>query len=105
MTAAEEIYIAMVRSMAKGSDAAIVEALEMLAQGAGNKFRHAAAVVRGTKLGRHSIDDSEALRQLASFPEVRRREAAGSIARKIAGAGATRRQVKSIADRLRRKIK
>jgi hypothetical protein len=65
---AEEIYRVMLEAQRDAGDRALCEALDKLAEGTGqNKFRHAAAVVRGTKLGRHAIDDKAALRRIASY--------------------------------------
>lgn len=104
--AAEEIYRKMVEAQRDVGDAALCDALDLLAYGTGaNKFRHAAAIVRGAKLGRHAIDDREALERIAKFPEHRRREAVGTVARQMAGPDSSRAAIEAIERRLRRKIK
>src|SRR4051795_7259981 len=101
---AHGIYQALVAAQRDDGDAALVEALDLLAEDSGqNKFRHAAGVIRGTKLGRHAIDDNAALRSIAAYPATQRREAVGTVARQMAGADATDKQVDAIANRLRRK--
>lgn len=101
---AARLYAAALETQRVAGDLAIGEALDLLAQSTGeNKFRHAAAVVRGIKLGRGAIDDEEALRRIASFPEARQREAISAVARQMAGAGASDKKVASDARRLRRK--
>jgi hypothetical protein len=103
---AEAIYSAMIEAQRVDGDAALCEALDLLAAGTGqNKFRHAASVLRGTVLGRSAVDDKEALRRVAAFPPARRREAVGLIARQVAGPGAEPKDVESIGRRLRRKLR
>jgi hypothetical protein len=81
-------------------------ALRMIGEGTGeNKYRHAASIVGGIKLGRHKIDDSAALAKIASYPSWRKREAPMMVAKEVAPAGATDKQVKAIAARLRRKAR
>ncbi len=103
---AQAIYRAMLRAQRDEGDAALCEALDLLAADTGqNKFRHAASVLRGIRLGRHAIDDKNAIRRIEAFPAGRRREAAGIVARQIAGAGASDALVVTIAQRLRRKLR
>jgi hypothetical protein len=104
--AAEAIYHAMLDAQRDAGDVALCEALDLLAAGTGqNKFRHAASVLRGTVLGRHAINDREALRRVAAFPAARRREAVGIVARQVAGVDASDARVDAIAQRLRRKLR
>jgi hypothetical protein len=85
LAAAEGIYRAVLEAKRDVGDAALCDALAMLAADSGeNRFRFAASVVRGTKLGRHAIDDKAALRRIAAYPADRRREAVGIVARQIA---------------------
>jgi hypothetical protein len=87
-------------------DVALCEALDLLAEGSGQKrFRFAANVIRGTKLGRHEIDDRQSLRRIAAFPAARRREAVSIVARQVAGTDAGDERVEAIARRLRRKLR
>jgi hypothetical protein len=103
-SAAESILQAVLNAKLDARDIALCEALEKLAEGTGqNKFRHAASVLRGTKLGRNAIDDHAALRAIAAFPPAQRHKAVGDVAGKVAGAGASDKRVKTIERRLRRK--
>jgi hypothetical protein len=87
-------------------DFAVSEALELLAERTGkNKYRHAAAIVRDKKVGRHEKDDRWALQQIADCSPERRREAVGKVAKKVARSGATAKDIAAIERRLRRKIK
>jgi hypothetical protein len=104
--AAEAVYDAILKAQRDAGDVALCEALDLLAAGTGqNKFRHAASVLRGTVLGRHAINDREALRRIEAFPAVRRREAVGIVARQIAGPDANDARVDAVANRLRRKLR
>ncbi|WMT78858.1 hypothetical protein [Bradyrhizobium sp. Ash2021] len=104
--AAEAIYNAMLQAQRDAGDAALCEALDLLAADTGqNKFRFAASVLRGTTLGRLAINDAEALRRITAFPPARRREAVGVVARQVAGAEANPARVDAIAHRLRRKLR
>lgn len=103
--AAEAIYNAMLEAQRDVGDVALCEALDLLAVDTGqNKFRHAAAVVRGTKLGRTATDDRAAIQRIVAFPPAHRREAVGIVACDMAksepGSSAD-----SIARRLRRKLR
>jgi hypothetical protein len=103
---AEKVHNAFLKALSERSDATpeLCEALDLLAVVTRqNKFRHAASIIRGTRLGRSAIDDREALRRMASFPADRQHEAAGAVASQMAGSGATEAQVQAIASRLRRK--
>src|SRR5258706_3430550 len=100
--AAEAIYNTVLQAQREGGDAALCAALDLLAEGSGeNRFRFAASVIRGTRLGRHAIDDREALRRVAAFPAARRREAVGIVARQVARVNASEARVDAIAQRLR----
>ena len=104
--AAEAIYNTVLQAQREGGDAALCAALDLLAEGSGeNRFRFAASVIRGTRLGRHAIDDREALRRVAAFPAARRREAVGIVARQVAGVNASEARVDAIAQRLRRTLR
>ncbi len=104
--AAEAVYDAILDAQRDAGDIALCEALDKLTSATGqNRFRHAASILRGTKLGRHAIDDREPLRRIAAFPAARHRDAVGIVARNIAGLGASPKQVKTIARRLQRKLK
>lgn len=101
---AEALYRELLRSLQVDGDAALADALDMLARGLGeNRFRHASTILRGAAAGPKSIDDAEALRRIAAFPPAQQREAVGIVAHHMAGPGASRRQVESLARRLRRK--
>jgi hypothetical protein len=103
---AEAILAAVLQAQRDVGDVALCEALDRLAQGTGeNRFRFAANVIRGTKLGRHEIDDRAALRRIAAFPPAQRHKAVGIVAGQIAGAGASEQRVEAIANRLRRKLR
>jgi hypothetical protein len=104
--AAEAILDAMLQALRDDGDRALCDALDMLSQRTRqNKFRHAAAIVRGIKLGRRAIDDRAALLRIEGFPPARRAGAVNTIARKVAGAGATATKIESTERRLRRKRK
>jgi hypothetical protein len=103
---AEAIYAAVLEAQRDGGDAVLSAALDLLAKASGeNRFRFAASVIRGIKLGRHAIDDREALRRIAAYPPARRRAAASIVARQIAGAEASNTKVNTIANRLRKKLR
>ena len=105
-SAAEAILRTVLEAQRDGGDAVLCEALDLLAQGTGeNRFRFAASVIRGAKLGRNAIDDLAALRRIAAFPTARRRAAASIVARQIAGAEASNTRVNTIANRLRKKLR
>jgi hypothetical protein len=105
-SAAEAILRTVLEAQREGGDVALCDALDLLAEGTGqNKFRHAASVLRGTKLGRRAIDDKVSLRRIAAFPPARRHEAVGIVARQEAGAAASKRKVDTIAHRLREKLR
>jgi hypothetical protein len=104
--AAEAVYAAILKAQRDVGDVALCEALDLLAEGSGeNRFRFAASVIRGTRLGRHAINDREALRRVAEFPAARRREAVGIVARQIAGPDADDARIDAVANRLRRKLR
>jgi hypothetical protein len=90
----------------EGDDAILCKALDFLAEGTGqNKYRFAASILRGIKLGRHAINDREALRRIAAFPAARKRAAVGIVARQIAAVEGGHTRIDSIAQRLRRKLR
>ena len=93
---AEAILDAIVQGLRDDGDVALCEALDMLGQRTGkNKFQHAANIVRGTKLGRHPINDRLALWRIARGESVS--EVAGQVARPD-------EKVTSVERRLRRKL-
>jgi hypothetical protein len=93
--AAEAIYNAMLNAQRDAGDAALCEALDLLAADTGqNKFRHAAAVLRGRNGGRPKIDDTFALRRIGNGSSV------SAIASKLTGSAT---KPESIERRLRRK--
>jgi hypothetical protein len=103
--AAEAVYSAILEARRDAGDAAVCDALDLLGAGAGqNRYRHAAAAIRGLAPGRSAIDDDRALRRISAFPPARRRDAVGVVARDVAGAEASAKQVAAIARRLRRKL-
>jgi hypothetical protein len=103
---AGEILDALLDARRADADAALIEALDLLTERTGqNKYRHAASIMRGTKLGRHEIDDRAALRRIRGFPPEQRHKAASVVAGQIAGAGASEQRVEAIANRLRRKLR
>ena len=87
-------------------DIGFCQALDLLAEGTGqNKYQHAASILRGAVLGRKAINDNHALRRIAAFPMARRHEAVGIVAGQLAGAGASEKEIDTIAHRLRRKLR
>jgi hypothetical protein len=101
--AAEALHAAVLEARRVGGDAAICDALHMLAAASGlNKFNSAAAIVSGRRLGRPAIDDAAALRRIAAFPPDRRREAVGVVAAMMAKASG--KKVETIERRLRLKL-
>jgi hypothetical protein len=67
-----EILDTLLRAKRQDADAALIEAIDMLTAKTGeNRFRHAASVVRGKVLGRHTIDDKAAVRRIAAFPALK----------------------------------
>jgi hypothetical protein len=98
---AAELYNAMLQARCDAGEVAR-EVLDMLAANTGqNSFRHAASVLRGTRLGRNAIDDREALRRIAAFPPDRQREAVGIVAADMARADG--KKIEAHERRLRRK--
>jgi hypothetical protein len=94
--AAESILDVMLQAMRDGGDGTVCHALDMLAEKTGqNKFRHAAGVVRGTKLGRRAVDDRRALWR------IERGETVADVAAKVARPG---EKPTSVERRLRRKL-
>jgi hypothetical protein len=103
--AAATVFNVIVEARRDAGDAAICDALDQLGAGAGqNRYRYAAAAIRGLPPGRSAIDDDWALQRILKFPPARRREAVAIVARDAAGAGASNKRVSSIARRLRRKL-
>jgi hypothetical protein len=92
-----------------GADAGsvLVELLDIHAARTGqNTPRHAGRILRGAaRPGRKRIDDSDALRRIKAFPPWQRREAVGIVAQFEAGSGASAKQVETIAQRYRRKLR
>src|SRR5439155_9067093 len=84
---AQGIYAALLAAQKDAGDAALCDALDLLARGTGqNKFQHAANILRGTVLGRRAIDDREALRRIRDFSADRQHEAVGIVAGQMAKA-------------------
>jgi hypothetical protein len=103
--AAEALRDAILDARRIASDGAVCDALDMLGAGPGQqRYRYAAAAIRGLPPGREEIDDDRALHRISAFPPARRRDAVGVVARDVAGADATDKQVDAIARRLRRKL-
>jgi hypothetical protein len=103
-TTAENLYDALVEAQRIGGDPLLCEALRLLCERTGqNKFRNAAAIIGGSRLGRAALDDSEALRRIAAFPPDRRRDAVAIVAGQAGGGDAAK--VHAIAQRLRRKLR
>jgi hypothetical protein len=103
--AAESVYNAILAARRDAGDAAVCDALDLLAAGAGrNQYRYAAAAIRGLAPGRSAIDDAWALRRILKFPPARRREAVSIVARLAAGAEAGSKRINAIERRLRRKL-
>ena len=105
--AAESVFNAIVDARRDAGDAPLCDALDQLGTGAGqNRYRYAAAAIRGLPPGRSAIDDAHALQRIQKFPPDRRREAIGVVAFDVAGgADASAKQVHAVAYRLRRKLK
>jgi hypothetical protein len=94
--AAEALLDAMFQAMRDDGDGIFCQALDMLAEKTGqNKFRHAARVIGGTKLGRRSRDDRRALWRIG------RGESVADVAAQVALPGEI---VTSVERRLRRKM-
>jgi hypothetical protein len=104
--ATESVFNAIVDARRDAGDAPLCDALDQLGAGAGqNRYRYAAAALRGLAPGRPAIDDDWALRRILKYPPARRRSAVGFVAKQTAGAGASGKQVHAITVRLRRKLK
>ena len=94
--AAEALLDAMFQAMRDDGDGIVCQALDMLAEKTRqNKFRHAASVVRGTKLGRRAVDDRRALWRIG------RGEAVADVAAQVARPS---EKPTSVERRLRRKL-
>jgi hypothetical protein len=103
--AAETLFGALLGAKRIGGDGAVCDALDMLGVGTGQgRYQRAAAAIRGLSPGRSAINDDRALRRISAFPAARRRDAVGVVARDVAGADASDKQVDAIARRLRRKL-
>jgi hypothetical protein len=103
--AVADLHAAILDARRIAGDAAVCDALDLLGAGAGqNRYRHAAAAIRGLAPGRSAIDDDRPLRRISAFPPARRRDAVGIVAREVAGVAATDKQVDAVARRLRRKL-
>ena len=94
-------------SLGDDAGSVLVELLDVHADRTGqNTPRHASRILRGARrAGRKGIDDSKALRRIKAFPPWQRREAVGKVAQFEAGPGASAKQVETIAQRLRRKLR
>jgi hypothetical protein len=105
--AAEAVYNAILHARRVAGDAPLCDALDRLGASAGqNRYRYAAAAIRGLPPGRSAIDDTHALQRILKFPPDRRRDAIGVVAFDVAGgADASAKQVHAVAWRLRRKLK
>jgi len=105
-TTAERLYHNIAEALRTDGEPALAEALRLLGEHNGqNKFRNAASIIGGNKLGRAAIDDSKPLRRIASFPPARRRDAVGMVAREMVLAGeGNGAKVDAIERRLRRKL-
>jgi hypothetical protein len=108
--AAEALHDAILDARRVAGDGAICDAFDLLGASAGHgRYRRAAAAIRGLPPGRAAIDDDLALQQILKFPPNRRRDAVGVVAREMAremaDAEASRKQVHAIEVRLRRKLK
>jgi hypothetical protein len=103
---AERLYDALMAAQREAGDDALVQALDLLAARTGqNTIRHAAAIIRGKAVGRKAIDDRGSLKRITAYPPPRRHTAASIEARRIAGAEASKTRVKTIANRLRKKLR
>jgi hypothetical protein len=104
--AAEALHDAILDARRIAGDGAVCDALDLLGAGAGQgRYRRAAAAIRSLPPGRSAINDDSALQRISTFPPARRRDAASVVARDVAGAEASDKQVAAIAGRLRRKMK
>jgi hypothetical protein len=104
--ATDAVFAAMLDARRAAGDASICDALDQLGAGAGqNRYRYAAAALRGLPPGRPAIDDDWALQRILKFPPIRRRGAVSIVARAAAGDQAgDKKKVATIARRLRQKL-
>jgi hypothetical protein len=103
--AAERLHDAFLDARRVGGDSVICDVLDMLGAGAGQqRYRYAAAAIRGLPPGRPAIDDEWALQRILKFPPERRRSAVGTIAMQVTGPGASSKMIKATERRLRRKL-
>jgi hypothetical protein len=104
--AAAAVFNVIVEARRDAGDAAICDALDQLGAGAGqNRYRYAAAALRGLPPGRPAIDDDWALQRILKFPPERRRGAVSIVALAAAGDQAgDKKKVATIARRLRQKL-
>jgi hypothetical protein len=103
--AAETLHDAILDARRVAGDGAVCDALDMIGTGAGrNQYRYAAAALRGLPPGRPAINDDWALQRILKFPADQRRDAVDIVARRVAGAEASDKQVDATARRLRRKL-
>ena len=105
--AAKAVYNTILQAQRDAGGAVVAEAFDSLALETGqNGYRHAASVFRGTvPLGRKAIDDTAALRRILTCPPEKRRERVGIEAQRLAGPGASAKQVHAHGQRLRRKLR
>jgi hypothetical protein len=107
--AAETLHDAILDARRVAGDGAVCDAFEKLGSVPGqSRYRRAAAAIRGLPPGRSAINDDLALQRILKFPPDRRRDAVGvvarDVAREMAGADATRKQIHATECRLRRKL-
>ncbi len=103
--AAEALHDALLDARRVAGDGAVCDALDMVGAGTGrSQYRYAAAALRGLPPGRPAINDDWALQRILKFPPDQRRDAVDIVARRVAGAEASDKQVDATSRRLRRKL-
>jgi hypothetical protein len=106
VAAAETLFGALLDAKRIGGDGVVCDAFEMLGAVAGQgRYRRAAAAIRGLPPGRAAINDDHALQRILKFAPLHRRSAVDIVARDMAGAEASGKQVHAIKWRLHRKLK
>jgi hypothetical protein len=104
--AAETLQGAILDARRIAGDGAVCDALDQLGAVAGqSRYRRAAAAIRGLPPGRAAINDDRALQRILKFAPAQRHSAVDIVARDMAGAEASDRQVHAIKWRLYRKLK
>jgi hypothetical protein len=108
--AAERLHDAILDARRVGGDAVVCDAFEMLGAVPGQqRYRYAAAAIRGLPPGRPADDDDDALQRILKFPESQHRDAVGIVARDMArevvDVDARRKRAHANACRFRRKLK